>query len=334
MKRITLKNSLPIKYFLLARMPIASILFAICCLVPPVNAQVELSADSNHVETGNPLVFHLRLPITLGKPDTLNFEVWESFLPQQNIVNQTAWQKDGEFISKTLTVLFFDADSILIPPLPVALRNGDTIYANPLQVIVTATPSPDDLNDMANIKEIHREPSDWTDTLPGVLGALLVLAILGLLFWLVKRKAQAKIQSQNFEIPPRELALKKLNVLTQKQLTVHGFVKEHYAELTYILREYLEKRFRIPALESTTEETLGYLKNRDIDDSMTQKLQILLEQADLAKFAKIIPPESFHTEALELAKKIILETSTAIEPQNPPQQQSSNPQIPKSPTPQ
>lgn len=327
-----MKNNVLFKYLRLARMLTAAILFTVCCLTPPACAQVELRIDSNHVETGNPFVFHLRFPINLGRPDSLNFGVWQSFLPQQNIVNQTEWQKDGQFLSKTLTVLFFDEDSLQIPPLPIALRNGDTIYANQLHVVVTATPSPDDLNDMASLKEIHREPSDWTDALPWVLGALLVLAVLGLLFWLAKRKAQAKIQSQNIEIPPHELALKKLKILIHKQLTVNGFVKEHYAELTFILREYLEKRFGFPALESTTEETLRYLKNKDIEDSLTQQLKTLLEQADLAKFAKIIPPESFHTEALEGAQKIIFETSTPTPISNPGQQQSPNHQLTKSPS--
>ena len=272
-------------------------------------AQVELRADSNYVETGNPFVLHLRFPATFGKPDSLSFSVWGNFIPQENIINQTEWQSEGGFFNKSLTALFFDEDSIELPPLPIVLPNGDTAYSNSLKIIVTATPSPDDLNDMAPIKDIHREPSHWTDYLPWILGVLGVLAIFGLLFWLAKRKTKSRVLSRTIETPPHELALKKLEVLARKKLINNGFVKEHYTELTFILREYLEKRFSIPALESTTDETLGYLKRSDFPSPLSQELQYLLEQADLAKFAKIIPPESFHAEALESSRKIILQTS-------------------------
>ena len=303
---------------------------ALFCFAAYTHAQVELRSDSNHVETGNPLTLQLRLPIILGKPDSFDLGVWENLLPKQNIVNQTEWQASGSFYGKTFTVLFFDEDSLELPPLPIALLNGDTAYSNSLQIIVTATPSPDDLNDMAPIKDIYRESTRWTDYLPWILGILGVLAIFGGLFWLAKRRPKTRIQSRTIETPPDQLALKKLEVLSRKGLIANNFVKEHYAELTFILREYLEKRFTIPALESTTDETLGYLKGRDFPRQLSQELQYLLEQADLAKFAKIIPPESFHAEALDSSRKIILQTSTGPNPPitNPP---ITNPPITKPP---
>lgn len=268
-------------------------------------AQLEIKADSNHVETGNALQLHLKIPAAMGKPDSLRFFAWGDVLPPQNIVRQTDWTTDGAYFSKTLTALFFDADTIQLPPLPIAFANGDTAYTKPLDLIITETPSPDDLNDMAPIKDIHREETVWTDYLPWILGGLGVLAVIMGLFWLASRSRRSKIQSRSIEILPHELALKKLEALSRKQLIYNGFVKEHYAELTFILREFLEKRFSIPALESTTDETLQYLKNQAFPSEENTALKHLLEQADLAKFAKIIPPESFHTEALETARKII-----------------------------
>lgn len=316
MSRFTLKSN---DFLLQTRSTMLALawLCMLCGLSLPARAQVELRADSNHVETGNPLVLHLRLPVGLGKPDSLRFEVWSNMLPVQNIIGQTKWQQEGGYWSKNLTALFFDEDSLQMPALPIVLLNGDTVYADPLEIIVTATPAPDDLNDMAAIKDIHREPTLWTDYLPWVLGVLGVLAILGLLFWLAKRKAQARIQSRNIQIPAHELALKKLEVLAQKNRITNGLVKEHYAELTFILREYLEKRFGVPALESTTEETITHLNRLDLAPKLSPKLQGLLEQADLAKFAKWIPEESFHAESMELARKVILETRQETDPQSP-----------------
>lgn len=312
MKQSTYNTRFTITRTLLNR---AWVLLLLPILLPSkIEAQAELKADSNHVETGNPLGLQLLIPANLGKPDSIRFEAWESILPAQNIVNQTEWVPEGQKLSKRLTVLFFDEDTVQIPALPIVSRNGDTVYSNPLQLIVTATPSPDDLNDMALLKDIHREPVLWTDYLPWILGALGLLALIGLLYWMANRQKKTRIQSRLIEAPPHELALKKLEALSKKQLTTHGLVKEHYAELTYILREYLEKKFAIPALESTSLETIQRLKNTDFEPHLSLPLQTLLEQADLAKFAKIIPEESFQIESMELSKKIILETST---PENP-----------------
>lgn len=288
-----------------------AIVLVLCSLSTP--AQVELRADSNRVETGNPLALHLRIPAELGKPDSLNFESWNKVLPVQNIIAQTAWRKEGQFFIKSITALFFDEDSLQIPGLPIVFQNGDTLVANPLQIQVTATPSPDDLNDMAPIKDIHREPTHWIDYLPWILGGLGVLALLGWMFWWANRSPKSTLQSRIISTPPHELALKKLDVLTNKQLISTGLVKEHYAELTYLLREYLDKQFGIRTLESTTAETMRQLEASAYPPSLLHALQTLLEHADLAKFAKTYPPDSFHNEAIDLARKIILETHQTLD---------------------
>lgn len=277
-------------------------------------AQLELKSDSNHVETGNLLALQLRFPATMGKPDTIQWGTWSPMLPEENIVAQTEWESDGLFFHKTLNVLFFEEDSIELPPLPLSLKHGHTVYSNPLFISVTATPSSDDLNDMAPIKDIHREPTYWTDYWPWYVGGVGVLAIIGLLYWMASKKPKNKLQSRAIEIPAHERALKKLDALMAKKLTEQGLIKEHYAELTYILRAYLEARFGVPALESTTDETLDFLSKQSFPEHLANTLRSLLEQADLAKFAKTIPPASFHAESFVLAKKLVMETSLMEEP--------------------
>jgi hypothetical protein len=300
------------------------ILLIVCCLaVLPSQAQVVLTADSSHVETGNPLNLYLLYPSHLGKPsDSLKFSGWEGFIPFENIVEQSNWIADEKgYFSKKLTVLFFDEDTLSLPPLNIPLRNGDTLQTNTLDLVVKATPAPDDLNDMAPIKDIHREASDWTDYLPWVMGVLAVLALLWLFYTLALRRQKARLLSRSMALPPHELALKKLDALKQKNRIAAGQVKEHYAELTDILREYLEKRFEIPALESTTHETVQALQGLEFPNPLIAPLQQLLEQADLAKFARSIPEESFYESSFSLARQLILDTQpiTLDNPETNPQ---------------
>ncbi|MBL7808898.1 MAG: hypothetical protein JNN28_13845 [Saprospiraceae bacterium] len=283
----------------------------ICCLsVFQLLAQATLSADSNYVETGNAFQLHLQFPSHLGKPaDTLKFGAWADIIPQENILEQSDWiTVENGYYSKTLTVLFFDEDSLQLPPLRIALRNGDTLQTNALDLVVKATPAPEDLNDMAPVKDIHREPTDWTDYLPWALGILAIIALLWLFYYLAMRRQKARLLSRSVALPPHELAFKKLEALKQKNRIATGQIKEHYAELTHILREYLEKRFNVPALESTTYETIQDLQKSDFPPHLIAPLLQLLEQADLAKFARIIPEASFHDSSFNLAHQLVEET--------------------------
>lgn len=273
------------------------------------NAQVSLSADSNHVETGNLLALYVTVPMAQGQPDTLQLSPWNAVIAPSNVLNQSTWTRTSTSFRKTISVLFFEADTILIPALPLVFSGKDTIFTNSLTIVVRATPAPEELTDMAPIKEIHREPTLWVDYLPWILGSLLVLGMIGLFFWLANRRAAAHIKHRNIAISAHELALKKLQILAQKDLINKGLVKEYYAELTDILRAYLANRFEVPAMESTTEETIQALLSTSFPASDIPMLEYVLSQADEAKFARWMPADSFYAESWAFTHKIIAESA-------------------------
>ena len=287
-----------------------SVFFSLCALAG-AGAQVEAYAtlDSNYAETGNPFKIHLKITGTTAKPVKTDMSSWRSVLPQENVLQQSDWSADGQSYTQELTVVFFDEDTIALPPLNIELENKGTAATNSLQIFVVPTPSPDDLVDMTGIKDIRREPSSWSDYLPWALAiaglALLVILASRLIAGAQKKRGAA---SRTVELPPHELALKKLEVLNQKQLWQKGHVKTFCAEITYIVREYLEKRYRIPALESTSDEILKRLRSTDFPETFGADLQRMLAQADLAKFARSIPPENFYEETTQFAKKMVLAT--------------------------
>lgn len=289
--------------------PIFYFLIALANASAQSDARAEL--DSNHVETGNPFVVHLSVPKSLGQPRDIDFSAWENLVPPQNILRQTEWNSEGQFFTKNLTIIFFDEDSLTLPPLPILLNGGETALTNPLEIAVLPTPSPNDLIDMAPIKDIRRERVRWMDYLPWAIAIFAFMLLVVLAAWLIGRSQMQRKQaamSRNAGLPPHELALKKLDALVQKQLWHKGLVKEYCAELTFIVREYLEKRYQILALESTSEEILNALQKTDFPQHLRPELQNLLTKADLVKFAKATPPETFHEEAMTFAKKIISET--------------------------
>jgi len=72
-------------------------------------------------------------------------------------------------------------------------------------------------------------------------------------------------------------------------------IKEYYSELTEIVRGYIERELKVPALENTTDEVLAMIKDFKNADSIEtsketiKKLKDLLQEADLVKFAKSKP---------------------------------------------
>jgi hypothetical protein len=84
------------------------------------------------------------------------------------------------------------------------------------------------------------------------------------------------------------------------------------------VRTYIEERFKTPALELTTDELLFKAKiHRDLQP-YTDQLKMILQTADLAKFAKAKPMPQEHYDAMDHARKFI-ESSRPIvivEPQN------------------
>jgi hypothetical protein len=133
-------------------------------------------------------------------------------------------------------------------------------------------------------------------TLGEVLPWLLIIALFGAIVWAVIRylpRLRRSDTETNIYIPREPahvIAFRELERLKSEQLWQKGEIKKYYTELTEILRQYLENRFRVYSLELTTSETLealiksGFKKNGSYND-----LKTVLTGADLVKFAKYNP---------------------------------------------
>ena len=161
---------------------------------------------------------------------------------------------------------------------------------------------------MYPIKAIQNEPytfEDFKSYLWWILGALLVL---GIILYYIFRKKETQ-EEKEARIPPYQLAVSRLKELDEKQLWQKNKIKQYYVELTDIVRTYIEKELKIPALESTTNELMETITDfnassaLDIPQDVIDKLRILLKDSDLVKFAKYKP----------LSNEIELHRNTAAE---------------------
>ena len=89
--------------------------------------------------------------------------------------------------------------------------------------------------------------------------------------------------------PPHVTAIRELERLNGEKLWQNHRYKLYYTRLTDIVREYIEERFGVNAMEMTTEEIMDALCGRLETERSAAQLRRLLTTADYVKFAKYQP---------------------------------------------
>lgn len=225
------------------------------------------------------------------------------------------------YLEKNVMITSFDSGEYVVPQIPVRLIQDDgsiqNYQTNPIPLMVNTIPIASDSLQLAPIKDINREDFTFQDSLPYLLGAAGAIIIGLLIWWFFFKKHGDQANDQPIIIrPAHEVALEKLDALDRQQLWQNGQIKNYYSILTYVAREYLENRYKIPALENTTGEILQKLGSfPDIDQSLLSTLRQILTSSDMVKFAKAEPAATFHTEALEKTRQFIVSTQARPQPE-------------------
>lgn len=226
-------------------------------------------------------------------------------------------------LENTLKISFWDAGPHIVksPKIHYRFRDQDRVYSprSEAQVFVIPPLSQNEITDsldLAPLKPILQEGRNITDfyILFYILGGFLLLAG-SFLFW--KKSKETKNEVREIIIPKtaHEIAFEKLTSLREKKLWQKGEIKAYQSELTYVIREYLENRYNIQALESTTQEIVQSLKGHDFDMKDESELKNILQVADLVKFAKAKPKEDVHEQFLNTAEGFVASTKSDEIPQ-------------------
>ena len=194
---------------------------------------------------------------------------------------------------RSYTITSFDSGSYLIEPQWFKINiNGkiDSVPTNGVRLNVF-TMVIDTTRGLTDIKMPYAAPITLKEVTPYILGIILIAAIIFLVLYSIKRKKKNK---PFFSLPvkpkepPHIIALRELDRIKNEKIWQKEKTKQYYSEVTDVLRNYIEERFEIRAMEQTTDEILDsfrYRKNLLGEKSFTNLSQIL-SLADLVKFAK------------------------------------------------
>ena len=273
--------------------------------------------DSNTIKIGEQVKLKLSIEYRVdnGKNTKIIWpEIKDTIIKQIEIVSQTKIDTvipdktdPYRFIqSKTLYITSFDSGYWAIPPFYFKKSNDSVPIFTEALLLNVETIAVDTTQAIKSLKPLYSETYTWIDWIKDnivliaiILGAVLILFLL--IYYIRKRykNKPAPVIIEKPAIPAHIIALEKLDQLKAEMLWQNGKLKQYHSQLTEIIREYIENRFHLPAMEQTTDEIVFSFRSVAIDNESLVKLKQLLVLADLVKFAKELP--LFHENELSLA---------------------------------
>ncbi len=190
-----------------------------------------------------------------------------------------------------ITITSFDSGYYVIKPF-VFIVNSEVVETETILLEVRNVPI-ENLEQIRDIKKPIEVQLSWLDYVKMhyqkvLIGLIILLVIFVLYKFLTREKPDVVVvKKAKPKIAPHIIALNKLYDLNGKQLWQNNKVKMYYTDLSEIVREYIENRFNVPALEQTTIEIISSIQHKsEINSEQKAALKDLLQLSDMVKFAK------------------------------------------------
>ena len=270
------------------------------------SVNITSSFDSSRIYIGD----QIKYTITVDKPSGLKLTIpvlKDSLCKNIEIlsgpkIDSIAGQTGRVKIIQKYLITSFDSGRYQVKPVYAETRNEGGLkrfysdYSS-LEVMRVKIAPADTTAKIYDIIKPYRAPLTVGEVLPWVL---LIIVAAALTWWLIRYFKRLKKTVPGTEIfiprdPAHIIAFRELDRLKSEELWQKGELKKYYTQLTEILRQYLEDRFRVYSLELTTGETLAALvKTGFKKNGSYENLKTVLTVADLVKFAKYTPVASEH----------------------------------------
>lgn len=147
-----------------------------------------------------------------------------------------------------------------------------------------------------------------------IAGVLLLVGIIAAIWWFWRKRKRGSAIPEELPLPAHVVAYHRLAWLSTSELIEDGQIDQYFTILTEIVREYIENRFRVKAMEMTTQEFFEQsLRKLNLYPNQQEVLREFLQSADLVKYARHIPGYEQIHQAYETAKRFVDETKIVRE---------------------
>lgn len=261
---------------------------------------------------------NLKIEATYPAETILQFPQLKENLGQFEIVKQTSSEPtvvNGKYKQTwQLTLAVFDTGKITIPSIGINARlqsdsnNVLTFKTDSIAIAVYSVLPPGD----TELKEI-KPPLPIRNVVPWdiiifvlILGAIAVAGVLHYRRW--KRLHPQVALDEKFLAPSHLAALRRLEEIRRKNHSSEEELRNSCFLLSEVVKEYIERRYFIRALEMTSDEIIEELDYLKLDREVIKKLDEIFKYLDLVKFSKHPVGLDEFNEACEKSYQFIEET--------------------------
>ena len=211
-----------------------------------------------------------------------------------------------------IVITSFDEGEYALPPLTLQRVSAegvvDTLVFDSQTLQVKTMPVDTATFKVHDIKGQIRYPVTFRELLPWVGLGLGIAGLIALAVWLIVRYGRKRDAEALRREPAHIVALRKLDRYRGSKMWAPEKQKAFYSGITDTLREYMDARYDIGAMEMTTAEIMKELKNTDVTADLQTGLKELFERADFVKFAKYTASDEDNAAALPLAVRFVTST--------------------------
>ena len=297
--------------------PIAILIFCLPALPGQSPVQLDSRVDPAQVTVGD--LIRLTLTVTADPGVEVDLPEPDPDMGEFQVLGHEVAgpvEDDGHRIwTLVYTLALYKTGSFEIPPVAVSYRGeGDqagSVRTQEHSVRVESTLS-DDSKDILDIKGPLEIPRSLWSLWPWFAAAL---GLAALIFLYLRRKGgeAPSAVSRKPRLSPYDEAYRALRRLRDSGLLEEGQLKPYFTRLSEIIRRYLERRYLIQAMESTTTQLLDQLRKMSLALDELKLFRDFFPCCDLVKFAKYAPPVPEQERVTELAFRI-LEVTRPTEP--------------------
>ncbi|MCD4793126.1 MAG: BatD family protein [Bacteroidales bacterium] len=275
------------------------------------------SFEKDEIFIGDQIELILEIPKNIG--NDILFPVFENviiegieiletseveFIEPENLLRQTYVITSFEDSLFLLYPFEFKVDNKIIKTNPLRLQVS---YYKPDSILMSKIDTTGKLR-IVDIKPPVETPMTFKEFINRfgiyIIAFLIVVILIFVVRYFYKKRKDNKLvfTKPKPKIPVHVHTLEQLKVLKKKELHKKEILKPFYTELSFIIRSYIENRFKIEALESITNEIIDeFSKTEFANDETISKLEELLSLSDLVKFAKNRPNEHENELMIEYA---------------------------------
>ncbi len=244
-----------------------------------------------------------------SSPDTIKLEILTPFVSKrEKIQGKTYWEG-------TYSLICFDTGYLVLPPMTI-MFNNKTLEIPPSLLNVMLVPKSKNI-DIYDIEENFAVlPEEKFDLIGNAKFLSLLFLLMGLLLGLIYFILPKGKKKETSEIPERKLSSQEktrqaLNSLMEKQMWRNNQEKEHFTELSLIIRNFLNEEYNNRFEGKTSFEIQLILKKEHFSYKQLNDLGLILNVSDMVKFAKSSVEEeginTIYRKAIEFVNETIKE---------------------------